>query len=287
MQALAAVVADSEAGSVLDLSPELDANVNALLEAMPAYAPPLNALHRIYSRYERALDGHESIEELRSAIAQSAEAYQGWAGQSRSRIAAYGASLIQDGGCVFTFTLSETVLLSLRHARREGRHFRVILTESRPNRDGLLTARSLAAEGVEVEVGIDAGIGELIPRADVMLAGAEAILADGSAICKVGTYPCAMIAKRKRVPVYVLVDSMKLHATSLKGRDLRLDPILHKEMNPGAGIEPVAVNGHWFDRTPPDLLTAIVTEKGLIHPDAASQWMLEMPISDSIAMRVR
>jgi translation initiation factor 2B subunit (eIF-2B alpha/beta/delta family) len=286
MQALATVVADSQAETVVDLTPDLDTNVDALLAAMPAYAPPLNALHRIYARFERALHEHESMAELRSAVIQSAESYQDWAGRARATIAASGAALIPDGGTVFTFTLSETVLHTLRHARREGRRFRAIVTESRPNNDGLITAKSLAAEGVEVEVGIDGNFGELVPRADVILAGAEAVLSDGSAICKVGTYPCALVAKKNRVPVYVLIDSMKLHATSLLGWDLWLDPIRRQDITQDAAPEPFAVTGRWFDRTPPELLTALVTEKGLIHPDAVSQWMLGMPVSETLIARL-
>jgi translation initiation factor 2B subunit (eIF-2B alpha/beta/delta family) len=287
VQALADVIAESKASSLGALASELEANIDALFEAMPAYAPPLNAIHRVYARFEQALASREPLAGLQRSAQEAALAYQDWAAQSRSNIARYGASIIPENGVLFTFTLSETVLYTLRAARQMGQQFRVAVTESRPNNDGLVTAISLAREGIEVEVGIEGNIGEMIPRADVMLVGAEAILSDGSAICKVGTYPAALVAKRSRVPVYVLVDSMKLHATSLMGIGSWLDPLRGQDVIPDAASGEAAVCGKLFDVTPPDLITALITEKGLIHPEGVSQWMLEMPLSDTIAARLR
>jgi ribose 1,5-bisphosphate isomerase len=282
MDALAAVVADSRASSLANLASDLEGNIGALLEAMPAYAPPVNAVHRVYSRYEQALQRDETVEELRSAITNSARDYKDWAQQSRSRIASYGASVIPDGATLFTYTLSETVLRALLEARRLGRSFRVLATESRPNNDGLITAKSLAAEGIEVEIGIDGNIGEIVPGADLMLVGAEAILSDGSAVCKVGTYPSAVVAREFRVPVYVLVDSMKLHAASLRGGGLWLDPIRGQDLPRMVPASQLTACGHLFDATPAHLISALITERGLIHPNQVSQWMLEMPVSDAI-----
>ena len=285
MEALASVVAGSSAASIDDLAAELALNAEALLEVMPAYAPPINVLHRVFARLERAQRDALPVSDFREAIAREAGAYRQWSEQARSKIALYATRVIPDGGVVFTFTLSETVLGALREAARRGVEFRVLVTESRPNADGTMTARSLAEQGIRVEVGIDAGVGELVPRADVMLVGAEAVLADGSAICKVGTYPAALVARRSGIPVYVLVDSMKVHSPSLLGKLPALEPLAAKDVL-GDGTAPQApVVGHIFDCTPAELISALVTERGLIHPRQVSQWMLEMPMSESLAIR--
>jgi translation initiation factor 2B subunit (eIF-2B alpha/beta/delta family) len=86
--------------------------------------------------------------------------------------------------------------------------------------------------------------------------------------------------------VYVLVDSMKVHSTSLLGWMPPLDPLVAKDVL-GDGTAPQApVVGHLFDCTPADLIAALVTERGLIHPKQVSQWMLEMPMSESLAIRL-
>jgi translation initiation factor 2B subunit (eIF-2B alpha/beta/delta family) len=284
MEALAAVSADSSATGVEILGHDLEANMDALIEVMPAYAPPLNVMHRIQTEVDRARAERLSVRALQTAIARAAAAHQGWSERARGRIADCAAGLIPDGATIFTFTLSETVLTVLRTAARRGRQFKVIVTESGPNNDGRSTARALAESGVEVHIGIDAAVGELLPRADLMLIGAEAILSDGSAICKVGTYPAALAARRSAVPVYVLIDSQKLHPISLLGHSPALDPI-----EPGgllAGAESTRVAGHLFDRTPAELISALVTERGIVHPTQASVWMLSMPVSETLSARM-
>jgi translation initiation factor eIF-2B subunit delta len=286
MEALAAVSADSSASGIEDLGRELETNMVALADAMPAYAPPSNVMQRIQSELDQARSRRLPLEDLRAAISQAAAAYKEWSAQARARISAYAGALIPDGATVFTFTLSETVLRALREARDRGLTFKVILTESRPNNDGLSTARSLAEIGVEVELGIDANAAELVRRADLMLIGAEAILSDGSAICKIGTYPAALAARRARVPVYVLVDSQKFHSISLLGRTPALDPLERADILAEGEGGDAPVQGSLFDRTPAELITGLVTERGLVHPTQASSWMMSMPVSESLAARM-
>jgi translation initiation factor 2B subunit (eIF-2B alpha/beta/delta family) len=286
MEALAAVSADSSALETDTLGQELETNMHALIEVMPAYAPPSNVMQRIKSELDQAKSKHLPVEALRAAIAQAAASYQAWSEQARAKIAAHAAALIPAGATVFTFTLSETVLGAMREARNRGLTFKVIVTESRPNNDGRSTARSLAEIGVAVEIGIDAGVGELVRRADLMLIGAEAILSDGSAVCKVGSHPAALAARRARVPVYVLVDSQKFHSISLLGGMPVLDPIERRDIFPESEGGSAAVLGHLFDRTPAELISGLVTERGLLHPTQASSWMTSMPVSESLAARM-
>jgi len=286
MDALASVITDFPALDFNGLASELDSNVDALLRVMPAYAPPINVMNQIYSYFESIKDIQQSVEEVQAGMADVADAYRKWSQEARLRIAMYGGSVIPQGGTVFTYTLSETALRTIREAWNHGVEFKLLVTESRPNNDGLITAKALADEGVDVEIGVDANMGELVSRADVMIVGAEAVLTDGSAICKVGTYPAALVAKEYSVPVYVLVDSLKFHSTSLFGQKLWLDPIQREVFNED-GITPrAAVSGHLFDRTPPELISAIVTERGFMHPEQVSTWMLGMPTSESILTRL-
>lgn len=285
MDALALVVTESQALSISDMARDLDPNIEAILDAMPAYAPPLNVVHQIYSQFEQAQKAQISVNAFQMSVARAAETYREWTGRARQAIAGYGASLISNGDKIFTFTLSETVSHTLLEARQRGLEFRVSVTESRPNNDGLRTARLLTDKGVAVEIGIDVAIREMISKVDLMLVGAEAILSDGSAVCKVGTYPAALIAQRYKVPIYGLVDSFKFHTSSLLGKEMWLDPIELEDFGQPETGRDLAVCGHLFDRTPPELFSALVTEKGLLDSRLVSQWMLEMPISFAIANR--
>ena len=284
MDALTQVVLDSRAANSAALSGEIEAAVRALLAAMPAYAPPLNVMHRIMSRLEEAQNTDATTEDLRRAFEHEAAAFHDWSSSARARITAYGAEIIPDGATVFTYTLSETALRTLWEAARRGKRFRVLVTESRPNNDGLVTATELSKEGVDVSVSVDACIAELIRQADLMMVGAEAIMPDGSAVCKVGTYPSALVAKSCGVPVYVTVDTLKFNVTALSGLSLRVDPICRSDLS---ADDSVNVVGHLFDRTPPELLRGIITERGILSPRACAGVMAGMPMSQRLIDRLR
>jgi translation initiation factor 2B subunit (eIF-2B alpha/beta/delta family) len=286
MEALGSVVSETQAANLEDFASELNKNIDGLAKSLQAYAPTINVLHTVYTCFERALEHSDSMNDFQARIGREADAYAAWSQQARSQIASIGKSIIPPEGVVYTFTLSETVMRTLLDAWHSGVHFRVLITESRPNNDGRRSAQSLAEEGVPVEISIDACMTELIPKADLMIVGAEAILVDGSAICKVGTYPSALVASQCDKPVYILADSMKFYANSLHGKSVSLDPIKHEEVIGAELSETSRVEGHLFDRTPPELIKAIITELGILHPSQVSQHILTMPISESIVNRI-
>ena len=283
MGALAQIAAESSATSTAELANELEAAIDILLAVMPAYAPPLNVMHRIMVRVEEGQDDGLTVEELKAALAGEAECYQRWSEEAREKVACYGAALIPDGAALFTFTLSETVMGTLKQAHQQGKKFRVLVTESRPNRDGLTTTALLDELGVSVAISIDACIGELVPQADMVLIGAEAVMADGSAICKVGTYPTALVAKTHGVPVFVVADTMKFNATSALGLPLWLAPLASSDVLPADLTGRAEVVGHLFDRTPAALIAGVVTERGVLSPVDCSAAISAMPLSKTLA----
>jgi translation initiation factor 2B subunit (eIF-2B alpha/beta/delta family) len=286
MSALARVVADSSAPNIEMLVAEIEGNIDAILEVMPAYAPPLNVLHQVMSWIEWARANQAPVDVLKDKFSKGSEDYRLWSETARARIAQYGASIIPEKGIVFTFTLSETVLRTLREAWKQGKKFRVLITESRPNNDGLMTAELLSRDGVAVEVSVDACIGELVSQADVMFVGAEAIMADGSAVCKVGTYPSALLAKKFGIPVFVVVDTMKFNVTSSLGLPLWMDPLESKQVLGQGDPGGAKVIGHLFDRTPPELLHGIVTERGILSPAACTTVLQEMCVSKTLSAKL-
>jgi translation initiation factor 2B subunit (eIF-2B alpha/beta/delta family) len=286
MAALADTAVDSPADSTAALAGELEAAVDAVLDVLPAYAPPINVMHQVMLLVEHAEAAGLPLAELRERLADQARAFSAWAQQSRPAVATHAAQLIRPGATVFTHTLSETILATLAEARRRGSRFRLLVTESRPNQDGLVTAARAHALGIGVQVGIDACLSDLIPQADLVLVGAEAILADGSAICKVGTYPAALVAHSHGCPVYVVVDTYKFNASSLLGLPLWLDPLSPGDVIRDLGTRTAAIVGHLFDVTPPGLIRGIVTERGLISPASCADIMGAMPLSARLGAKL-
>lgn len=287
IQALGSVVAGTKATNLDDFSAEFDENISALADTLQTYAPTMNVIHSLYTSYDGALSEGQALDSFQAGIAGQVDGYLAWSQDARSMIAEIGKTIIPMGSCIFTFTLSETVMRTLLEAWDDGIEFRVLVTESRPNNDGRATGKALAEAGIPVEVSIDACMQELISRADLMIVGAEAILADGSAVCKIGTYPAALVAHQSDVPLYVVVDTMKFYVNSVVGKGITLDHLDRTEVIGGELSAAPRVNGHLFDRTPPEYISGLITEMGIMHPSQASLHMLAMPISDAIVNRVQ
>ena len=125
--------------------------------------------------------------------------------------------------------------------------------------------------GIPVEVSIDACIAELAARSNVAFAGVDAVAADGSVFNKAGSYLTALVCRENGIPFYFATDTLKFDTATLLGLPFRNEAIPpHDVLGDKKYENGVAVTGNLFDTTPPRLITAIVTELGVIPPPPAS-----------------
>lgn len=168
-------------------------------------------------------------------------------------------------GTVLTHSRSGTVervltLLAAAPSALDG----VIVTESRPGGEGVAAARALVAAGLPVTLVADAAVGLVAGQATCVVLGADSVREDGSLVNKVGSYPLALAAHAAGVPVYVLCETLKVAPVGW--------PLVLEEMDPAellpAPVPGLTVRNVYFDRTPAQYLTAIVTERGTLRPAA-------------------
>ncbi|HLE50888.1 MAG TPA: translation initiation factor eIF-2B [Anaerolineales bacterium] len=282
--ALVALVQDSQASDKEGFIGEVNAAVIDILRVMPSLAPPINAMHRIIGAMEEALLKKASVPEIKAAIKQSADDFFTSIEGALDRVAQYGAEKIRDGDTVFMYSMSSTVWRILRRAKAQGKSLSVVVTESRPANEGLWTVTEMEKDGIPVSVSIDACIGELIPQCDVVFVGADAISSHGTALCKVGTYPSALVAHAHGVPFYIAADTLKFDSSTLLGLPFRVDPIhWHEVLGDQQYSDLVKVSGYLFDETPANLVTAIITELGLLNPAACFSVMWQMKLSQQLS----
>jgi translation initiation factor 2B subunit (eIF-2B alpha/beta/delta family) len=160
---------------------------------------------------------------------------------------------------VLTLSRSGTVCGAIESADPS----QVFVAESRPAREGVGVAESLAPER-EVTLHTDAAVGHVLATemVDAVVVGADAVLADGSVVNKTGTRLVALAAAREGVPVYVVCAADKVTP--------REEPHLESG-SPGAvydGDAPLDVLNPTFDVTPADLVTGVLTDHGAL--DTAS-----------------
>jgi methylthioribose-1-phosphate isomerase len=158
-------------------------------------------------------------------------------------------------------------------AHRAGRLARLWVDETRPLLQGArLTAYEAARAGIPHAVLPDGAAASLMAagQVDLVLTGADRIAADGSVANKVGTYSLAVLARHHGVPFAVAAPLSTVDFATPSGAAIVVEHRDAAEVTGFAGT-PVAPAGSEaynpaFDVTPPDLITALVTERGVVRP---------------------
>ena len=283
IDALYALVRDSKAKDGKALVAEVDQAVLDIMRVMPSLAPPINAIHQFVSRMEQGEDDGLDLEGMKAAIKETRDSFFAWAENALDKVAQYGAEKVSDGDRVFMYSMSSTVWRIFKVAKEQGKEFEVVVTESRPGNEGLWTVTEMDKLGIPVSVSIDACIGELIPGCAAVFVGADVISASGHALCKMGTYPSALVAKASGTPFYIAADTLKFDTATLIGLPYRNEPIHRHEVLDDSYPETAKVVGNLFDETPPELITAIITEVGILHPAAAFTVLQQMSPSKKLS----
>jgi len=163
----------------------------------------------------------------------------------------------------------------IRSAHVGGKDIHVWVDETRPRLQGArLTAWELMQWGIPMTLIADnaAGYYMLSGQVDAVLVGADRVAANGDAVNKIGTYKLAAVAKDNNIPFYVVAPTSTVDLRTATGAQIPIeqrDPreVTHPDNDP-KGIAPVGVQvgNPAFDITPHRLVTAIVTEYGVVYP---------------------
>jgi ribose 1,5-bisphosphate isomerase len=273
------LIRDSKSSDTETLIKEVENAAIEILRVLPSMAPPINGLHCILAELEKSLQEDLSVEYARKAACKVGKEFTTSVGQAIERVAEYGSKIIEDGTIVFMYSMSSTVWKILRKAKQQGKRFRVIVTESRPGNEGLWTVAEMEKAGITASISIDACIGELVPQVDLVFVGADSISSAGTVLNKVGTRLTALVAHEHGVPFYVAADTLKFDTSTLIGLPFRIDRIPSHIFPASKSAASAEIVGHLFDVTPPELITAIVTERGFVHPSMAGMVIWQMRLS--------
>ena len=228
------------------------------------------ALERIQS-----LDTRDAGRILAEAQAISAEDYA-----MNRAIGDAGATLITDGANVLTICNTGalatgghgTALGIIRSAHAMGRGIHVWSCETRPRQQGLkLTAYELIHEGIPFHAIADSAAASLMRsgRVDQIVAGADRIAANGDTANKIGTYMLAVLAHHHQIPFIIAAPSSTLDPSLPDGSYIPVEERQASELThfEELSIAPAGtpVFNPAFDVTPGELISAIVTEKGIFR----------------------
>jgi methylthioribose-1-phosphate isomerase len=199
-------------------------------------------------------------------------------------LGSHGAELLRDGARVLTHCNAGalataghgTALGVIRSAVEAGKKISVIADETRPFLQGArLTAWEMVQEKIPVTLITDNMAGFMMSRGEVdaVVVGTDRVAANGDVANKIGTYMVAVLAQRHHIPFYVACPLSTIDMAIASGKDI---PIEERHADEVKGFrdfhwaaQGVQIRNPSFDITPAELVTALITEKGVIHqPDA-------------------
>ncbi len=228
----------------------------------------------------KVLDEEKGVDGIKRRLLEEAEKIADEDVNTNLGIANNGLKIIDDGDRILTHCNTGglgtveygTALGIIRVAHEKGKKVFVIATETRPLLQGArLTTWELKRYGVPFKLICDSMAGYVMRRGMVnkVLVGADRILASGHVANKIGTLTLAVLAKHYKIPLYVAAPlstfdlSTALEKIPIEERDPKEVTHIYGKLVTVDGIE---VFNPAFDITPPDLISGIITEVGIIEP---------------------
>lgn len=253
---------------------EIEKASRVLLKTRPTAVSLPNAVRFVSLPVETAR--RATVEDLRKAVVERADEFIESSLGAVKRIGEIGARRIRSGETILTHCNSECALSVVKTAHAMGKSIRVFATESRPRRQGLITLRELISSGIPCTLIVDSAVRFFMREMDRVVVGADAIMANGAVVNKIGTSQIALVAHEAGVPFMVAAETYKLHPGTLLGEEVVIeerDPseVVDPKKFPGATIRNPA-----FDITPPEYVDLIVTERGEVTPKGVRRLMVNV-----------
>ena len=255
--------------------------LEAALETLAASRPTAVNLFWALDRMRGVLEAQGWNPQAIPALIREAEAIHREDIAMNRKMGKHGASLVPKGARILTHCNAGaiatggygTALGVVRAAHAAGHVAMVYCDETRPLLQGArLTAWELVKDGIPASLITDGMAASLMAQGkiDLVFLGCDRMAANGDFANKIGTYSVAVLAQYHGIPFYTVLPSSTIDLTIPDGKHIVIEERSPEEVTHFAGVqtapEGVGAYNPAFDVTPHQLLTGIVTEKGVIHP---------------------
>lgn len=275
--ALAAIQSNSK--TLSELMADLDIAFKVLQSTRPTAINLFWALRRVMEKSR----GKKSVGEVKNAILDEALKMAKEDIEINKQIGMNGAKLFEDGDVIMTHCNAGslataaygTALGVIRTAKEDGKRVSVIVTETRPVMQGSrLTTFELHHDDIDVSLIPDTAVGYMMSKKVIkrVIVGADRVLRTGHVFNKIGTYQVAIMANIHEIPFYVAAPLSTFDFENTPEdvviEERSIDEVIkigRKRIVPRG----VRVFNPAFDMTPPELITGIITEKGVLKPPFA------------------
>uniref|UniRef100_A0A673L7C2 Translation initiation factor eIF2B subunit alpha n=1 Tax=Sinocyclocheilus rhinocerous TaxID=307959 RepID=A0A673L7C2_9TELE len=218
---------------------------------------------------------HPDLSQCKNVMIERGELFLKKISLSRGKVGKLCHTFIKDGAKILTHSSSRVVLKVLENAAADNKRFTVYVTESQPDSAGKLMAQKLCNLNIPVTVVLDAAVGYIMEKVDLVIVGAEGVVESGGVINKIGTYQMAVCSKAHNKPFYVVAESFKF---------VRLYPLNQQDVPDRfkykadilKTVKDLNQEHPMIDYTPPSLITLLFTDLGVLTPSAVSDELIKL-----------
>ena len=242
----------------------------------------VNLMWAIDKQMKLALEIDGSIETVTKALIENGIKLENEDIEINKKMGDYGAEVVPKGATILTHCNAGalatvgygTALGVIRSAYAKDPTIKVFADETRPRQQGArLTTWELTQDGIPTTLITDGMCSYFMSKGmiQMVVVGADRIAANGDTANKIGTYTVAIAAKYHNVPFYIAAPLSTIDTSIKSGKEIPIEERSHEEVT--------HINGDWicakdvniinpgFDVTPHELITGIITEKGILRPN--------------------
>lgn len=242
----------------------------------------VNLMWAVDKQMELANSIQGNVEEIKNALVENGVKLENEDIEINKKMGDYGAEVVPKGATILTHCNAGalatvgygTALGVIRSAFAKDPTIKVFADETRPRQQGArLTTWELTQDGIPTTLITDGMCSYFMSKGmiDMVVVGADRIAANGDTANKIGTYTVAIAAKYHNVPFYIAAPLSTIDTSIKSGKEIPIEERSHEEVT--------HINGDWvcakevnvinpgFDVTPHELITGIITEKGILKPN--------------------
>jgi len=270
----------STAETIADLTAEVDVICDTLAKTRPTAVNLFWGIAQIRELYNQLATAHTPIPEIRAQCVALAQTLYDEDIANLRKLGAFGAELLPQEGTVLTHCNAGALaacgygsaLGVIRAAIERGQKIDVFADETRPFNQGTrLTAWELLKDNIPTTLICDNMAGYFMSkgRISAVIVGADRIAANGDTANKIGTYSVSILAKEHGIPFYVAAPFNTIDTATASGDLIPIEQRAAREVTHVNGVQVtpdgVGIENPAFDVTPAKYITAIITERGVLH----------------------
>jgi len=229
-----------------------------------------NAVRWVINQVEKS--DRRKIDELIETVSSASKQFLENLEDTKEKIAEIGVKRIRNDSVILTHCHSSTVTHLLKQAKREGKLFEIICTETRPLFQGRITAKEMLESDIKTTLIVDSAARFFMNTVDLVIVGADAITSEGNVINKIGTSTIALIAHEARTPFYVVSELLKFNPATMFGDYEKIEERSSDEVWKGSP-KGLVIRNPAFDVTRRDFIHGIICEDGIISPHSIAEIM--------------